>query len=82
MIRAYAKVSDVIDYGDSIIVKMTFMKSGYSHVRNDEELDALDIVIDDIDFSVRVDKRLRNQFDIGKVSMIDWFRVCPKGWEK
>lgn len=82
MIRAYAKVSDVVDCGDSIIVKMTFMKSGYSHVRNDEELDVLDIVLDDIDFSIKVDKKLRNQFDIGKVGMIDWFRVCPKGWER
>lgn len=82
MIRAYIKVLDVIDKPDTLLVRLETVKSGYSHIKNDEDLEKLDIFDEQKEFYIEVDKRLRRQFEIGRVSMVDWFKNCPKGWER
>lgn len=82
MIRAYFKVLDVEDLDGSVVVELAPVKDGYSHIANDEDLEKVEIFKGVGSFKVQVDKNLKRQFVVGKISMVDWFTNCPIGWEK
>lgn len=82
MIRSYFKVLNINDHEDSIVVELMPVTNGYAHISNDEDLEKVEIFRNSNSFKVEMNKSLKHQFVVGKVSMVDWFANCPKGWEK
>lgn len=81
MIRVYAKVLSLHQRDDYTEVTLRVMSEGYVHTKSDNFEDTA-VFPEAKDITIKFSKGFEQEFVVGQVSMIDWFRVPPEGWRK